>query len=1014
MGSQITDKGGLVYGVAVAWTHLRPFLPFFLISCLVVVLVHLMRVIVYSGPFTDPLFFQKFYQRWPRPRPPEDQTPQPDLNGNMTHQAAEFIFVTQRVREGEMWRYQRPGFELLLLEQLQRQQCRSEFCDTLLQSEGVCIPAHSCILSALSPQFAQTLSTAPALSPGKKHLLEFQAMGPSTLLKLVRFLYSGELQGVEERERQEVMSAACQLGIVSLSHILSPPVPQDYPPTPSPSLHLDLGDPPPALPPPVFNLPPYQPPFPAPPGPTAESVCSGTGADAGLEEGDTSEFRRFEGNIPGFINYFLNPGGSQEEELGSRRGGGCGAGAETCRRGRKQVRQKKREGVAEERAEAGLEVLRTRSGNGAWQRGWRERARGVGRGKTGRGGGLVGSRSNIRAGPGGRQQPIKIRFKRRSEMWEVVSVEEGKVATPRGGVSQGRRRAGRRPQRGSGAYGRECRGLNQDGFPIIKRQRGRPRIRPLPFPALPHHLFKALTLSPPSDRLFPSFTAGPAPDFLHTLPLPLPPAPPASQEVDESDEQIEKLLEDVMMGLNFLPSALPVVTETEGSYSNGLNHERPCQPHPERAVTMVTAAGPTVLAETVSCPCDPLEHHGNTTTIPSMHLSANPSGDAASLRVPQPIMSELNDILDRFLWTFENQTAMQSVGETAVMGHGNASNARLGLGSEPGSCLAVTSGPSAGKANPHADPNRTELPVADIPRGEVSRPPCCSPLSGPVSDSSSVCEPSLRSAGVELQNCFWTGLPEREVHLEPPCLSPEPQCATAAECTRAIPECAPTLQREGGEAVQVPPKTEQLMGQAAHKPMGFQHQSLSDSAGWSRLQPSLPLPKWLSPHPVGLQFPLSSIDRTRANVAASHSNGVQNPQCHKISRLKKWNSRCGLAQQLAGDCRPRRPYPDKRKSCKTMWVENKKRTVARRQGQERKRAEEEEEGDDDEEEGRGNSSQRIRSLKRQADSSAKAQEGAADWAARKSKAKHVKYESRSETLPGVGVADRAGGVREDQ
>ncbi|KAG5845425.1 hypothetical protein ANANG_G00138920 [Anguilla anguilla] len=452
------------------------------------------------------------------------------------------------------------------------------------------------------------------------------------------------------------------------------PAPQDYAPTPSISLCLDPGDPPPSLPLCAFPL-----------APQAGLVCNETGAGTGLEEGHAGEFCRFEGNIPGFINYFLNPGGSQEEELRPRRGSGggeCGGRAETCRAGSKRVRQKK-EGIGEKRSDAGWEVLRIRPGNGVWHRGWIERAPGVGRVKTGRGGGVVGSRSNIRAGPSGRQ-PIKIRFKRRSEMWELVSVaEKGRVATPRSRVSRGRQMAGCWPQRGSGSgtYGREntpCRTLNQDGFPIIKRQKGRPRARPLPFPALSHHLFKALTLSPPSDNpllnssipfpptLGPTLNLSPTPNFLHTLPLP----PPTPVGVAESDKQIEKLLENVMMEL---PPTIPVVTETKGSHSNGLNHKRFRQPHVEAATTKVTAAGPTVLAETVlplSSPCGTLEHHGSTTT-----------------------MGELNNILDSFLWTFENQMSMQSMGETAVMEAGNdrnTGNATLGLCSEPGSCLAIT------------------------------------------------------------------------------------------------------------------------------------------------------------------------------------------------------------------------------------------------------------------------------------------------------------------------------------
>lgn len=39
--------------------------------------------------------------------------------------------------DGEMWCYQKPGFEGLLLAELQRQQQCSQFCDTLLKTEGI-------------------------------------------------------------------------------------------------------------------------------------------------------------------------------------------------------------------------------------------------------------------------------------------------------------------------------------------------------------------------------------------------------------------------------------------------------------------------------------------------------------------------------------------------------------------------------------------------------------------------------------------------------------------------------------------------------------------------------------------------------------------------------------------------------------------------------------------------------------------------------------------------------------
>lgn len=72
-----SSLSGLGYGIRVAWHHLRPFIPFFLISSMVVALVYLMQAIIYGGPFKDPLFFVKFNERWPRPTPPQEDTPAP-------------------------------------------------------------------------------------------------------------------------------------------------------------------------------------------------------------------------------------------------------------------------------------------------------------------------------------------------------------------------------------------------------------------------------------------------------------------------------------------------------------------------------------------------------------------------------------------------------------------------------------------------------------------------------------------------------------------------------------------------------------------------------------------------------------------------------------------------------------------------------------------------------------------------------------------------------------------------
>ncbi|CAK6971948.1 hypothetical protein F2P81_007983 [Scomber scombrus] len=68
---------GLGYGFGVAWDHFRPFVPFILISLMVVGLIYLMQAIIYGGPFKDPLFFVKFYERWPRPALDQQDSPPP-------------------------------------------------------------------------------------------------------------------------------------------------------------------------------------------------------------------------------------------------------------------------------------------------------------------------------------------------------------------------------------------------------------------------------------------------------------------------------------------------------------------------------------------------------------------------------------------------------------------------------------------------------------------------------------------------------------------------------------------------------------------------------------------------------------------------------------------------------------------------------------------------------------------------------------------------------------------------
>ncbi|XP_067298591.1 uncharacterized protein [Pseudorasbora parva] len=115
-----------------------------------------------------------------------------------------------------MWKYQHPDFALFLLGELQKQQQGNILCDTLLQTEGVCVPAHSCVLAALSPVFSRILSTSPTPRAGQNRLLNLEAVGSHALLKLVGFLYTGEMEIESRREHEEVMAAAHRLGLRNL------------------------------------------------------------------------------------------------------------------------------------------------------------------------------------------------------------------------------------------------------------------------------------------------------------------------------------------------------------------------------------------------------------------------------------------------------------------------------------------------------------------------------------------------------------------------------------------------------------------------------------------------------------------------------------------------------------------------------------------------------------------------------------------------------------------------------
>lgn len=83
--------------------------------------------------------------------------------------------------------------------------------------KGISVPAHSCILAALSPYLSQRLSSSPSPSLGQRRLLNLQSVKAQTLLKLVGLLYSGELGVKGSTEHNDVLSAACGFGITNLA-----------------------------------------------------------------------------------------------------------------------------------------------------------------------------------------------------------------------------------------------------------------------------------------------------------------------------------------------------------------------------------------------------------------------------------------------------------------------------------------------------------------------------------------------------------------------------------------------------------------------------------------------------------------------------------------------------------------------------------------------------------------------------------------------------------------------------
>lgn len=81
-------------------------------------------------------------------------------------------------------------------------------------AQGISIPAHACILAALSPYLSERLSTSPTF--GQKRHLKLHTVKAQTLLKLVALIYSGEVEVSMGVEQSDLLSAAIKFGITDL------------------------------------------------------------------------------------------------------------------------------------------------------------------------------------------------------------------------------------------------------------------------------------------------------------------------------------------------------------------------------------------------------------------------------------------------------------------------------------------------------------------------------------------------------------------------------------------------------------------------------------------------------------------------------------------------------------------------------------------------------------------------------------------------------------------------------
>ncbi|XP_040029609.2 uncharacterized protein LOC120817437 isoform X3 [Gasterosteus aculeatus] len=597
---------------------------------------------------------------------------------------------------GEMWRYQKPGFQALLLAELQRQQQGRQFCDTLLKTEGVSVPAHSCILSAISPHIASALSSAPPLLAGQSRLLEFRALRACTLLNVVRLVYSGEMAGEGgEEEKQQAISAAAELGIHGLVEVTKErdgegrreegrrtgmsaqteaPVPgrnegqegrwtrevtngsvflwketsssgkkdtwtqtEELQVASAPPSHtaasfetIDMaafqglrpGDSHLALPQvpyvplSLIYLPEENQIHPPPPqtfDPYSSHVATGPvdlqslwadpqGAALDLDvtaakEREVKWLEQFQGNIPGYISYYLNQEEEEEEDgfVGGRarrrRGAGQG-GARRAGTGERRDRRPRAKAGGRGRFPQRVDVQEV--GASRLHKVFLQRSRSS---RAGQGGGAVGRKLDLKT-----RELLRLAKTRkgRGKVWEFS--QSGDVLTNSECGGGGRRSRGGNTQQ-----------FNQDGLPVARARRARAK------PAA------SVSFSSPS----PSPAASTRPPSLCLPPLPLPPQ-------EEQPEHLGRLLEEAMVGLDILP------------ISHSAPHSRP----PPPAVGGGNATRGNTLVQKKECRRAPRRGLRRSTRV------AAKAGGGATSNGELPVLQqqgegELSEVLENLLQTFE-------------------------------------------------------------------------------------------------------------------------------------------------------------------------------------------------------------------------------------------------------------------------------------------------------------------------------------------------------------------------